>query len=134
LSTTSPTDSTAFCAPSLTVSFADLTVSFVDLPAFRALDEPFLAVDDAFEREPLAARLERLESAPLRELARARVELPFDEPLLAVLLLRVPALLLRVPEDFEDEFRALLVLVCAIALSFLLKSVQSQCDTRRHRI
>jgi hypothetical protein len=105
LSTALPTDSTAFCAPSLTVSFADL-------PVFRALDDVFLALDDAFERERLAVRVERAEPLPFPEVLPARVDLLRDDPFRDVLLLRVPEL--RVPEDLEDGLRPLRVLVCAM--------------------
>jgi hypothetical protein len=88
----------AFWAPVLTVSFA----------AFAVL-RPF---DADVERERVVdAEPERL--VPLRLLRRA------VEPFREVLLLRDEALLLRVPADFEDPPRLLLVLVCAIDLSSL---------------
>jgi hypothetical protein len=117
-STTSPTPPAESC-PAL------LAVPFADPPAFRA--DVLRADAEVLERERLlAVRLERLESAPFLELVPARFGLLFDDPF------RDP-LLLRVPDDFEDAFRALLVLVCAMALS-PTESVQGQSDTRRRRI
>jgi hypothetical protein len=84
-------------------------VSFADLALSRALDEVLRAAVVAFERERLALGVERLEPAPSRELP-ARVDLLFDDPFRDVLLLREP-------EDFEDELRALLVLLCAMSVS-----------------
>jgi hypothetical protein len=110
-STTSPTLPAAFCTALLAVPFAPVSVPFA--PAFRALPDVLRGDAEVLERERLlAVRVERLESAPFLELVPARVDLLFDDPFRDALLLR-----LRVPEDFEDEFRALLVLVCAMALS-----------------
>jgi hypothetical protein len=128
---TSPTDPTAFCAPSATVSLADAAVSLADLPAFRAVEEVFLAFADAFDRERLAVPLAPLELAPFREAVRGRVDAPLEDPLPVEPFRDV--LFVRVPDDFEDELLFFVVFVCAMPHS-PAKSVQSQCDTRRGRI